>query len=62
MPPLGSGVFPRPPTGTLERIKCGVEVLTRMELSSDAMVRVLTEPEWEARRQRLAKLDKGARK
>jgi hypothetical protein len=33
-------------------------VLTRMELSSDGMVHVLSSTEWEARRTRLAELDK----
>ena len=42
--------------GSMERIKCWVEVLTRMELSPDGVVRVLNAREWEARRSRLGEL------
>ena len=47
---------PKPVDGTVERIRCWVEVLTRMELSSDGVVRVLSAREWEARHGRLQEL------
>jgi len=47
---------PVPADGTVERIKCWVEVLTRMELSPEGVVRVLSAEEWEARNQRLRDL------
>jgi WD40 repeat protein len=47
---------PRPVDGSVERIRCWVEVLTRMELSSDGVVRVLSAQEWEARHGRLEEL------
>jgi WD40 repeat protein len=50
--------IPPPALGTVERLKCWLEVLTRKELSSDGMVRVLAAPEWETRRLRLAELDR----
>ncbi|MGO9923674.1 MAG: protein kinase domain-containing protein [Isosphaeraceae bacterium] len=49
---------PEPAAGSVERINCWVEVLTRMELSADGMVHVLSAPEWDARRARLAELDR----
>ena len=48
--------MPIPAEGTVERIKCWVEVLTRMELSPEGVVRVLSAEEWEARNQRLRDL------
>ena len=41
--------MPRPVEGSVERIRCWVEVLTRMELSPDGVVRVMSAQEWEAR-------------
>lgn len=47
---------PAPVSGSIDQTRTWVEVLTRMELSTDGIARILDVPQWEARRKQLEEL------